>query len=85
MKESLAAVKLRLTMELSERTSVRVRYWARREAWCCARPGRVLFIGWDTDIARQCAQQSSASYEHPTERRNIHAMNHGTSYMEMPH
>jgi hypothetical protein len=87
MKESLVAVKHRLTMELSERTSVRVRYWARREAWCCARPGRLLFIGWDTYIAQPCdlhASASSASYEHPTDRRNNHAMNHVSSYMEMP-
>ncbi len=36
MKESVVTVKARLTTEQAERTSTRVKYWARREAWCNA-------------------------------------------------
>jgi hypothetical protein len=46
MKESLAVVKVRLVLELAQRTETRVKYWEKREAWCRARPGRRLIIGW---------------------------------------
>ena len=48
MKESLAAVKVRLLLEMAQRTDKRVKYWQQRETWCRASPGRKLIIGWDT-------------------------------------
>ena len=48
MKESLAAVKVRLVLEMAQRTDKRVKYWQQRENWCRARHGRKLIIGWDT-------------------------------------
>ena len=46
MKESLADVKVRLVLELAQRTETRVKYWEKREAWCRARHGRRLIVGW---------------------------------------
>ena len=46
MKESLADVKVRLVLELAQRTETRVKYWEKCEAWCRARPGRRLIVGW---------------------------------------
>jgi hypothetical protein len=43
MKDSLAVVNVRLVLELAQRTEKR---WEKREAWCRARPGRKLIIGW---------------------------------------
>ena len=48
LNESLAAVKVRLVLELAQRTEERVKYWQQRENWCRGRPGRKLIIGWDT-------------------------------------
>ena len=49
IKHNLADVKVRLIKELKKRTEERVKYWETREAWCRAKPGRVLIIGWDND------------------------------------
>ena len=49
-KESLEAVKTRLTEELRLRTEERVRHWDRLSDWCRQRPGRYIGVDWRSGL-----------------------------------
>ncbi len=83
-KENPADVKARLVLELAQRTETRVKYWEKREAWCRARPGRRLIIGWgpiavpDSD-SEQPVWSNSSEVSLETSPTNVH-----TSCIETP-
>ena len=84
MKESLAAVKVRLQLEMTERTDKRVKYWQKRETWCRASPGRKLILGWDTIAVPYSHMQEPFSRNRNTLGRDTVPANVLSSCVETP-
>ena len=84
MKESLADVKVRLVLELAQRTETRVKYWEKWEDWCRARPGRRLIVGWGPlAVAESDSHKPVCSHSFEISRENI-PTNVGSSCVETP-
>jgi hypothetical protein len=84
MKESLDAVKVRFVRELAERTKKRVKYWAKREAWCRCRPGRKLMVGWEPFNGITSVREVVLSRDTPQLLHLTTTEIHSSSYVEIP-